>query len=127
MHFSSCFQQRGLKLYTSSNNINNKIIKQKTKIMSKKTLIYCMVAAASVLSFLQINVSKQEQSELTKANIEALSFNINEWWNSKDYVCVPATCWCMFVIKYQSEFGVRLMKEREQKLTDGIVLDAEIV
>lgn len=71
--------------------------------MSKKTLIYCMVIAAAVLSFLQINVSKQEQSELTKANIEALSFNINEWWNSKDYVCVPATCWCMFVIKYQSE------------------------
>lgn len=64
--------------------------------MSKKTLIYCMVAAASVLSFLQLNVSKQEQSELTKANIEALSLNLNEWWNRNDYVCSPVICECIF-------------------------------
>lgn len=72
--------------------------------MSKKTLIYCMVAAASVLSFLQLNVSKQEQSELTKANIEALTFfDPVEWWNSKDYVCVPAICVCDIINKFQSE------------------------
>ncbi|MDE6534001.1 MAG: hypothetical protein K2M27_10790 [Muribaculaceae bacterium] len=64
--------------------------------MLKKTLTGIMFASLLVLGYVKGSPSAQAESELTKENIEALALfdTIEHWWNSKDYTCVPVTCYC---------------------------------
>lgn len=69
--------------------------------MIKKIVLCCMLAASLSVALAYSKGSDSANSELTKENIDALSWDIVEWWNSKDYDCVPVTCNCI-LYKYPS-------------------------
>lgn len=72
--------------------------------MLKKIALGSIFASVLALTYIQSTASVQDQSELTKENIEALAFfdKIEEWWNRKDYTCVSVTCECI-MYDYKSE------------------------
>lgn len=78
--------------------------------MLKKIVFSTVFASTLILTFVFSKASGQEQSELTKENVEALAFwDVKEWWNRKDYDCVPVTCNCI-AYEYPSDVAASTEK-----------------
>ena len=72
---------------------------RKKKILSL-TIMSVSFAAALFTANEVRNVSTNEELLLSQ-NVEALNFDVGEWWGRKDYDCVAVTCQCI-AMKYQS-------------------------
>lgn len=63
------------------------------------------IAAVAIASFVgkkAFEPHAYETNDLLLQNVEALGFDLGEYWYRKDYDCVAVTCQCIF-LKYQSE------------------------
>lgn len=75
------------------------------KILSMSVAAIALAMAAFTAS--EINGSTSTKDDLLSQNVEALSFDLEEWWFRNDYDCVAVTCRCI-IWNYQSDVGERV-------------------